>query len=75
MYFNSYLSEMVVGGPSLQKDKLAGWLHSPDPTTTNHRLQDEHQGGTGLWFFESGAFGNWLDTPCATMWIKGIREY
>jgi hypothetical protein len=65
----------VVGSSSLQKDKLTGWLHSPDPLMTHNQLQDEHQAGMGLWFFESGVFRNWLDTPCATMWIQGICEY
>jgi hypothetical protein len=53
--------------------KILSWLHSPDPSMTHNRLVEEHHEGTGEWFLKSEKFVRWKETPCAILWIKGIR--
>jgi hypothetical protein len=55
------------------RDKVANWLDSPDPSRTHNRLLEEHHEGTGEWFLESEEFDRWMETPAATLWIKGMR--
>jgi hypothetical protein len=57
------------------KEKMNGWLRTPDPSNTHNRLQDEHHEGTGQWFLESIELMMWLKNMGSTLWIKGLRKF
>jgi hypothetical protein len=69
----TFLLLTAVAAVNPLRDKVANWLDSPDPSRTHNRLLEEHHEGTGEWFLESEEFDRWMETPAATLWIKGMR--
>jgi hypothetical protein len=57
----------------VSKEKLASWLHAPDPSVTHNDLQGQHHEGTGNWFLEIEEYLRWIATPGSVLWIKGKR--
>jgi hypothetical protein len=56
-----------------KKERILSWLEAPDPSKIHNRILEEHHEGTGEWFLNSEMFESWNETPCATLWVRGIR--
>ncbi|KAL8770751.1 MAG: hypothetical protein Q9209_003618 [Squamulea sp. 1 TL-2023] len=57
---------------SSEQFRMLQWLSSEDASISHNRAVQKQQPGTGSWYLESIAFGQWRSSPHSLAWLYGI---